>query len=260
MSTAALHKYWAVFCLSLIRGAKNYKMLIGLGIYLVTCLIIFAYLWEMAALHPDSTRYDPALLLWYIALNEWVLIAVPDVHREMEHELQSGSLAYSMVRPISYLGAKFAEGFGHLCVNLTFLGIITFGFTFFWTHELHFSIVDIVFGLLAGMLGLVFQMLVGLSSFWFQDVSPISWIYEKLLFVFGGLMVPLSFYPDWMQTIARFSPASCILGARSALVFDCSLEQVGALFTSIFIWFFISVSLLCFAFLRGMKILNVQGG
>ena len=45
----------------------------------------------------------------------------------------------------------------------------------------------LLLGVLAGILGVLFQMLVGISAFWIKEVSPFNWIWEKLLFVFGGL-------------------------------------------------------------------------
>lgn len=59
----------------------------------------------------------------------------------------------------------------------------------------------LVLGLLAGCVGLIFQMLVGLSAFWIQQVSPFYWIWEKLLFTLGGLLLPPHIYSGWIQLL-----------------------------------------------------------
>jgi hypothetical protein len=33
------------------------------------------------------------------------------------------------------------------------------------------------------------------ASFWLQEVAPVYWVWQKLLFVLGGLMLPLQVYP-----------------------------------------------------------------
>ena len=124
-------KYFKIFCLSARHGIKNFKALLGLSIFLVTCLIIFAHLWKIAAAKVGAISLSSEQLLWYIAFNEWVWVALPDVQETMEHDLQSGRLAYLLLRPISYLGATFFDALGTLTVNLIFLGIVTFLFTWY---------------------------------------------------------------------------------------------------------------------------------
>lgn len=259
-----VHKYWALFSLSFMQGARNIKVLIGLSIFLLTCLIIFAHIWHVATHHSEKARFAPELLLWYIAFNQWVLVASQDVNLEIQEELQTGSLAYSMVRPISYLGAKFTESFGRLCAQLLFLGAVTFVFTALWTGCVPFSPLEgavmVLFGFFAGALALIFQMVVGITCFWLQDSRPVSWVFEKLLFVFGGLLLPLACYPEWLQTVAHYTPFSIILGARSALVLDCSFEQIAFIAVAFLAWILVGLICLKALFASGMKILTVQGG
>src|SRR5262249_17546215 len=145
-------------------------------------------------------------LLWYIVSNEWILIALPDLFLDMEHDLRSGKLAYLLPRPISYLGAKFAEGFGTLLLNLVVLGAVAFAFAWVWTGSFPFTPLSflsmILLGILASLVALLFQIAIGLSAFWLQEVGPFYWIWEKMLFVLGGLMIPLTAYPSYIQKIA----------------------------------------------------------
>ena len=182
-------KYFAIFRLSFLHALKNYKALIGLSVFLITCLIIFAHLWKIAAAKKGLVSFSPEQLLWYIAFNEWVLISIPDTQDEMELDLRSGTLAYLLPRPISYLGSVFAEAFGKLTVNLIFLGLVTFLFTWIQVGALPFQAIGLLptifFGFAAGVIGIVFRMLIGLSAFWLHTVDPFFWIWEKLLFMPG---------------------------------------------------------------------------
>ncbi len=259
-----VRKYYAIFGLSFHHSLKNYKALIGLSVFLITCLIIFAHLWKIAAAKTGVVNLNPEQLLWYIAFNEWVLISIPETQEEVEEDLRSGRLAYLLPRPVSYLGATLAEGLGTLCVNLLVLGAVTFSFTWWQVGSLPFPplglIIVAVLGLLAGLLALIFQMLIGISAFWLQEVSPFYWIWEKLLFMFGGLMLPLTVYPQWMQTVAYFTPFPAILGERSALALDFNPFAVAGLFGSLIGWGILGVICLSVLYRKGLRILNIEGG
>ena len=118
-------KYITIFEYAIFKRLKNYKSLIGLNLFLITCLVIFDHLWKASALKMGAVSIHSDQLLWYIALNEWVLIAIPDIQIDIEYELKSGQLSYQLPRPISYLGAVFSEGFGILCINFLTLGFLT---------------------------------------------------------------------------------------------------------------------------------------
>lgn len=259
-----LSKYWTIYRLSFTNALKNYKAWVGLSIFLMTCLLIFANLWKIAAAKKGIVSLDPSQLLWYIAFNEWVLVSTPDTQEDMEQDLRSGRLAYLLPRPISYLGATFAEAVGTMTLNLLVLGLVTFGFTWYQAGSLPFEplglFVAIIFGFMAGIVAILFQMIIGLSGFWIQEVSPFYWVWEKLLFMLGGLILPLTVYPEWIQTVASFTPFPSILGARSALALDFNMQAVTSIATSLILWGGIGLFFLVTLYRRGLRILNVEGG
>ena len=53
------------------------------------------------------------------------------------------------------------------------------------------------------MLAVLSTAAIGLSAFWIVDTSPVYWIWQKLAFVLGGLLLPLELYPDWLRALAR---------------------------------------------------------
>lgn len=258
-----LSKYITIFSLTFRQGIKNYKLLFGLSLFLITCLIIFAHLWKVAAIG-SHTQFTSETLLWYIAFNEWILISVPEIQNSMQEDLHSGKLAYLLPRPISYLGATFAEGLAQLVLQLIILGCVTFFFAFLWTQSFPMSFSQfslmLLLGLFAGIVGLILQMIIGLTSFWLHDVTPCNWVSEKLLFIFGGLILPLSAYPLWMQNISQATPYFLMLGGRSGLIFDFDQSQVFSLFCMIALWLCIGSIALKLIYRRGLKILNISGG
>lgn len=246
------------------HALKNYKALIGLSIFLITCLIIFTHIWKIAAAKTGAIDLNPDQLLWYIAFNEWVLVSLPDIQEDMEQDLSSGRLAYLLPRPISYLGSVFCEGLGILCTNLLVLGVVTFSFAYLKIGSLPFDIevlpITIGIGLLAGCVGVIFHMLIGLSAFWLERVEPIHWIWEKLLLTLGGLMLPLAVYPLWLQKIAYLTPFPAILGQRSALAIDFDAYHALQVISQLALWGFIGTCGLVVFYRRGLRILSIEGG
>lgn len=258
-----MKKYLKIFWMSLIQSLSSYPLLIGLSLLLLTCLLILSHLWEVV--NPtQNLKLTAQNLVWYIAFNEWIIFAIPEIQLDMEEDVKSGRLAYLLPRPISYLGSKFAEATGALLVNLTVLGFVAYFFSLWWTKiqllsscALFFSI---LFGILAAILGTLIQILIGLSSFWLNEVGPFNWIWQKLLFVFGGLILPLFAYPAWMEKFAYFTPPSAVLGLRSAFIFDQTLENGLFIFFCLTVWILLSLFLSHFLFQRGMKVINIHGG
>ena len=133
-----MQKYCTIFRLSFLHTLKNYKALIGLSIFLITCLVIFAHLWKIAAAKTGVVLHSRQLL-WYIAFNEWVFVSIPDTQEDMEQDLRSGtfSLSASKAHFLSW-ERLFAEAAGTLSVNLLILGLVTFLFTWWQVGALPF--------------------------------------------------------------------------------------------------------------------------
>ena len=60
--------------------------------------------------------------------------------------------------------------------------------------------------LLAWSIDFCLQALIGLAAFVSEDVSAYDWIYQKLLFILGGMLIPVDFFPAWLQKVAQALP------------------------------------------------------
>lgn len=259
-----MQKYLKIFTLSAFHALNNKKALVGLSIFLITCLLIFSNLWKIIAAKTGAFNLNPNELLWYIALNEWVIISLPRPEREIEVDLRTGKLAYSLPKPMSYLFSVFSESIGQYLINLIVLGFVAFSFTWFFAGPIPIPLAHIPFvifiTLLAGAVAICFQMIIGVAGFWIAEVESLNWLWEKLLFAFGGLILPLSVYPELLQTIARFTPFPYILGARSALAIDSSIGLIFSISAALVAWGLFAVLALTYLFRKGLKILNMEGG
>ena len=64
------------------------------------------------------------------------------------------------------------------------------------------------FPLLVGalILNTLWQLAIGLLAFWFEHVQPFRWIFQKLVFIAGGLFFPIDLFPDGLRRVVANLP------------------------------------------------------
>ena len=126
----------------------------------------------------------------------------------------------SLRRPLLYVGAMFAKGLGVVAARAPVLAVVAclcaFAFTG-WIPPFRVLALSGVFGLIAAALLTALDVVIGLLAFWLDDVTPVYWVWQKLLFVCGGLMMPIQLYPSVIQRVAAFTPfpSSALASFRS---------------------------------------------
>ena len=53
---------------------------------------------------------------------------------------------------------------------------------------------------------LLIYAVVGLFSFWIEDIKPLYWIVDKAVMILGGSYVPVALFPSVLKTLALWSP------------------------------------------------------
>jgi ABC-2 type transport system permease protein len=55
-------------------------------------------------------------------------------------------------------------------------------------------------------LNTLWLLLFGLLAFWVEEVAPFYWIYQKIVFVLGGMFFPIDFFPEGLRAVASHLP------------------------------------------------------
>jgi len=149
--------------------------------------------------------------------------------RNFEERMKSGDIALDMIRPADPRLLASAQAAGESLVGVLVRGVPVFLTAMVLVGGIqpaasaaHFALF-IVSVLFAVLLGVVFQMLVGLAAFWFLSVWLLDWILRFVSALFSGGIVPLWFMPQWVQKTAawlpfqamRFTPVQIYLGVYS---------------------------------------------
>jgi ABC-2 type transport system permease protein len=110
------------------------------------------------------------------------------------------------------------------------------------------------------ILNFCISCLIGLSAFFVEDVAPFMWIYQKFMFILGGFLIPLDFYPEWLQAIAKLLPFSAMIYGPSKLFVEPSWELLGTVLLMQSMWIIATGTALVISFRRGVVYLTVNGG
>jgi ABC-2 type transport system permease protein len=164
---------------------------------------------------------------------------------------------------VSFVGAAFAEGLGLIAVRAPVLGAIAFAcasaFTA-WIPPASVFLRVVPFGLAAIAVITGLHLGIGLLAFWLQDATPVYWLWQKLLFVLGGLMLPLEVYPAFVQTAAAFTPFPSLLGRPASFVLSGAGADVWALALDLALWSALTALGVSWLFRRAATALTINGG
>jgi ABC-2 type transport system permease protein len=116
-------------------------------------------------------------------------------------------------------------------------------------------------GLGASALITALHLGIGLLAFWLQDVAPVYWVWQKLMFVLGGLMLPLELYPALVQRAALFTPFPSLLASPASFVLGTShLVTPGALAATLVLWSGAIAAALSVVLRLAMSKVTINGG
>ena len=213
---------------------------------------------------PSVPGAGSAELIWYLAVTEWVMLSLPPLQLDIERDVRTGDIAYRLARPVSYLAGRLAEAAGDTALRAVTLGIAGCGLAYWlsgsFPEDPRGLLLALPLGVLAAWLGLVCLAAIGLSAFWLQDVSPLYWIWQKAAFVLGGLLLPLEVYPDWLRTVAMWTPFSALMHGPGRLAFGYDPAFAAFVAVRLVLWGALGTALLFFIYRRALRVVDVNGG
>jgi viologen exporter family transport system permease protein len=263
MMAAALTKYTAFSRIAATLARRERGELYGRVAFFAVILGVFSSLWRAVAEAGMPVAADAGSLVWYLAVTEWIVLSAPPIHLEIQETIRRGDVVYQLGRPASYVMAEFAASLGSLAVRAPLLGLTAFVCAFVFTGTippLSALVCVVPFGLVAMALMTALYLWIGLLAFWLQDVSPVYWVWQKLMFVLGGLMLPLALYPAFVQTLAAVTPFPSLLSGPASFMLQDGAVNPGALARSLTIWCAVTAGAVWWTFRRSTAALTVNGG
>jgi ABC-2 type transport system permease protein len=181
-------------------------------LFLIVVLMVYESLWGAVI---DETggpvaSYDYRALIWYVVAAQSAVIGIsPRLIEEIGDDIGGGTIAVEMLRPVSVLLFRVAAGLGDALVRS------------FTTFAIGIAFVIVTVGPppdgsaillalpavgLAAIANMASQYAFAGAAFWIEDAKGSWFLYQKLIFIVGGMLIPLEFFPGGLETLARYLP------------------------------------------------------
>jgi ABC-2 type transport system permease protein len=236
------------------------------SLFLLVILYIFAQLWRVTYEGVGSgtiAGYTFEQLIWYLIFAEAIVLSSPRLARRIEDEVKKGDIAYQLTRPVSYLLFQYAtymgEAFVLLPVHLLIggaLGVTMFGVPDFGWGWLGFALV--VIG--AFTVNFLLNMMLALCAFWVEETRGLEFVYYKIVFTLGGMLLPLETFGGTIRTIADWLPFQTIVYFPSKLAVQFDAALIGRMLGVQALWIAVLSVVLTLIYRKGVTKLNVNGG
>jgi ABC-2 type transport system permease protein len=191
--------------------------------FYASILVVFAALWS-AATHANGGEiagYDTRALLWYVAVAEGAVIATkPRMIESIGWDISSGAIVIEMLRPVSVVGLRLAAELGEAAVRLACALLV--GSAVVWLYvgpppNAEAFALALPSALLALCCNLAAQHAFAGAAFWLRDARSTWFLYQKLVFLLGGMLLPLEFLPRVLEDVAKVLPFSAMAYAPARL-------------------------------------------
>jgi ABC-2 type transport system permease protein len=211
----ALRKYFA-FSKASLQVMLVYKSSLALNLIgTVFYVVAMFYLWQTIFLRqtgalPGNFSWQEmkayiliafllnSVLTWY---DEWV----------MGRDIREGLVAVDLARPIDFQAKRFADAMGPVPIELLSALVVActvaliFGGIALPADPAHAAL----FGLsavLAAITKFALIYCVSMVAFWTTGVTGLSWGRMAIQNIFSGALIPLVFFPSWLQAVAAVLP------------------------------------------------------
>lgn len=133
------------------------------------------------------------------------------IDRIIGKAVRDGSIAMDLVKPTNFQIYHYCRAFGRAGFMLLFMAIPIFIFSYilFPIQLPSGKLGPFLFPLsvvLSFFLNAAISYITGLASFFTKNNEGILYFKQMVIEVFSGVLIPVSFFPDWVQTILFWLP------------------------------------------------------
>jgi ABC-2 type transport system permease protein len=242
--------------------AERGGLVVTAGFY-AAVIVVLGALWRAAA-HAHGGQiagYSGTSLTWYIAASEAATVSLNiRLIEDIGTDIAAGTIVVEMLRPASVLAVRVAAEFGRALPRLALCLVTALAVDGIITHALPgaeaagLAVVGLVFAIACNLAA---QHAFASAAFWVRDARSTWFLYQKLVFVVGGMLLPLEVLPRPLESIAKVLPFMAMAYAPGRLA-SGHIEPVLLLIQAV--WLAVLGGLAMIAFSAGQRRLQVVGG
>ena len=145
----------------------------------------------------------------YLSLFSWY---------ELMNSVYTGDISSDLLKPMNYFAFWLAQDLGRALVNLLLRGLVLMAgyaliFDLIWPKSILQMLAVLVAIAFSWLLSFAWRFLINLSALWTPNARGILRFFFVFSWFFSGFLMPLRLYPDWVQTVSRFTPFPYMLNS-----------------------------------------------
>lgn len=205
----------ASFKVSLRYRANVWMQIIGV----VLLIVIQFFLWKNIENKSSLLNgLEINSILFYVVLSRLLVFIIPGINTTnfISQKILKGTISIDLLRPIQIQLSAFFNELGKLLYSIIFIIFPSVIICYIFldipivkvqSNILLMFIISLVF---AYILAFQLSFMIGTFSIWFGNIWGVREFYEALLKLLGGSLIPISLYPNFLQTVAIYSPFQSI--------------------------------------------------
>lgn len=193
------------------------EVLISL-IYAIVSILIYVYLWS--ALYQNQPQVKGITLkevITYSAISIIIRRLIPGMETAVliEEKMRTGDIATDLMKPIDLGGYLFSNALGQSCFAFLVNILPIFSIAFFLFKIILPPASLFFFSFLVSLsLGYIIifciDFMVGMVAFWTRETFGFRHVMTSIIAFFSGSLVPLWFFPKFLERITFFLPFRAI--------------------------------------------------
>ncbi len=210
MNLQIIRRHRGFFSAGMKLQTMDKGILLDLILRMVFRYLILTFLWRAVfQAQAQVTIWDESRFMKYIAASVFLssLFSYPNVYF-ISQEIKSGNIVNHLSKPYRYPLSILMKNMGILCINVMVLlpVFLLYGLLFLRGISAETVLWFLISASLGVMNYLLFDISMGLLTFWTENGWGISLLKHAVLFFFTGKLFPLDFFPAFVQKILQFSP------------------------------------------------------
>ncbi|GFP77171.1 ABC transporter permease [Clostridium fungisolvens] len=262
-----IYKYLQISKINMSNNLVYFWNFISKNLFFVFIMFIYLMLWKNIYGSKGNTIAGLSLnqMIWYLIFTELITLSRTDIHLQVNDDVKTGNIAYLLNKPYNYIAYCFSYFIGELGIKLLTNAIIGIIIGVVYVGPLNsFNLITLPFIFISLVVGCIINFFIyitiALTSFWFEDNNAFFWIYSKLIFTLGGMLMPIELFPKWLKNISNFLPFSYVTYVPAKLAVNFSFYDFSRQFMIQILYLGIFILVSATMYRKGAKNLNVNGG
>lgn len=212
-----MRKYWELMK-SQIKLDSAYSIWYWSGIVatMLRVFVIYSF-WNAVYDHRVEVSNMPLnMMLTYVILAAMLSNYSAGVGYELANQVRDGNVAIELMRPYDLMHKLVALDLGMKITNSirNTLPILILAFLFLGIslpHTWLMGLLSIISAIIGIFLGAQLDMIIGILAFWVFYIWGLRVLRNAVFLFFSGALLPISMFPEWLQTVSELLPFQSIV-------------------------------------------------